>query len=93
MNLQAAHEAPRFTKLMPGGCDLMIENRVPPAVRATLAARGHKLNVRADFSSNMGGGQAVMRDARAGVNYGASSPRKDGAAVPEPDPYWGAGKR
>jgi len=31
----------------------------------------------------------VMRDARAGVNYGASSPRKDGAAVPEPDPYFG----
>jgi hypothetical protein len=24
------------------------------------------------------------------VNYGASSPRKDGAAVPEPDPYFGA---
>ena len=88
MNLQAAHEAPRFTKLQPGGCDLMIENRVPPAVRETLAERGHKLDVRADFSSNMGGGQAVMRDTRSGVNYGASSPRKDGAAIPEPDPYF-----
>ena len=93
MNLQAAHEAPRFTKLMPGGCDLMIENRVPPAVRNVLAARGHQLDMRADFSSNMGGGQAVMRDARPGVNYGASSPRKDGAAVPEPDPYWGTPKQ
>jgi len=89
MNVQAAHEAPRFTKLMPGGCDFLIENRVPPAVREALTARGHKLDVRAEYSSRMGGGQAVMRDARAGVNYGASSPRKDGAAVPEPDPYFG----
>ena len=36
----------------------------------------------------MGGGQAVVRDASTGVNYGASSPRKDGAAVPEPAPYY-----
>jgi len=35
----------------------------------------------------MGGGQAVMRDSKAKVNYGASSPRKDGAAIPEPDPF------
>jgi gamma-glutamyltranspeptidase/glutathione hydrolase len=46
MNLQAAHEAPRFTKLMPGGCGLMIENRVPQAVREALAARGHKRDAR-----------------------------------------------
>jgi len=26
----------------------------------------------------------VMRDYAAGVNYGASDPRKDGAAIPEP---------
>jgi len=25
-----------------------------------------------------------MHDARAGVNYGGSDPRKDGAAIPEP---------
>jgi gamma-glutamyltranspeptidase/glutathione hydrolase len=36
----------------------------------------------------MGGGQVVVHDAKTGVNYGASSPRKDGAAVPEPAPYW-----
>ena len=29
------------------------------------------------------GGQAVMRDFTAGVNYGASDPRKDGQAVTE----------
>ena len=32
------------------------------------------------FSETIGGGQAVMRDFAAGVNYGASDPRKDGAA-------------
>lgn len=32
----------------------------------------------------MGGGQAVMRDSRTGVNYGASDPRKDGEAIPQP---------
>jgi gamma-glutamyltranspeptidase len=30
----------------------------------------------------VGGGQAVMRDA-AGINYGASDPRKDGEAIAE----------
>jgi gamma-glutamyltranspeptidase/glutathione hydrolase len=34
----------------------------------------------------MGGGQAVIHDSAVKVNYGASSPRKDGAAVPEPPP-------
>ena len=88
MNIQAALEAPRFTKLTFGGCDVMIENRVPAAVREALAARGHNLEVLADFSGWMGGGQAVLRDSKLGVNYGASSPRKDGAAVPEAPAYF-----
>ena len=88
MNIQAALEAPRFTKLNFGGCDLMIENRVPPEVREALEARGHRLQVLGDFSTEVGGGQAVIHDSRTGVNYGASSPRKDGAAVPEPHPYF-----
>ena len=62
MNIQAALEAPRFTKLTFGGCDVMIENRVPAGVREALAARGHNLEVLADFSGWMGGGQAVLHD-------------------------------
>jgi gamma-glutamyltranspeptidase/glutathione hydrolase len=89
MNIQAALEAPRFTKLTFGGCDVMIENRVPAGVRDALAARGHNLEVLADFSGWMGGGQAVLHDSDTGVNYGGSSPRKDGAAVPEAPPYFG----
>ena len=90
MNIQAALEAPRFTKLTFGGCDLMIENRVPKEVRDELTVMGHRLDVLGDFSSMMGGGQVVLRDSSAKVNYGASSPRKDGAAVPEPPPYFQA---
>ena len=40
MNIQAALEAPRFTKVTFGGCDVMIENRVPPDVRDELAGEG-----------------------------------------------------
>ncbi len=81
-NIQASLEAARFTKLSFDGRDVSIEGRIDPGVLRALAARGHELDVQGDCCSLMGGGQAVMR--RAGVNYGASDPRKDGAAVPEP---------
>jgi gamma-glutamyltranspeptidase/glutathione hydrolase len=84
MNIQAALEAPRFTKATFEGCDVEIERRIPAAARAELAARGHQIRLRGDFSSAMGGGQAVMRNFATGVNYGASDPRKDGAAIPQP---------
>jgi gamma-glutamyltranspeptidase/glutathione hydrolase len=84
LNPQAALEAPRFTKLTFEGSDVEIESRVPAEVRAALAARGHKLQVIEPFAQDVGGGQAVMRDFATGVNYGASDPRKDGAAAPEP---------
>jgi gamma-glutamyltranspeptidase / glutathione hydrolase len=83
MNIQAALEAPRFTKLTFAGCDVQMENRFSGKVRDELTAKGHKIQVMGTFSSAMGGGQAVMRDFAAGVNYGASDPRKDGAAIPE----------
>jgi len=89
MNIQAALEAPRFTKKTFGGCDVMIENRVPAQVRTALTAKGHQLQVVGDFSNEMGGGQAVIHDSASGINYGASDPRKDGAAVPEAHPYYG----
>jgi gamma-glutamyltranspeptidase/glutathione hydrolase len=93
MNIQAALEAPRFTKLNFGGCDVMIEGRVPAAVLQDLKTRGHELKVLGDFSSQVGGGQAVVHDSRAKVNYGASDPRKDGAAIPEAPPYFAPATR
>jgi gamma-glutamyltranspeptidase/glutathione hydrolase len=83
MNIQAALEAPRFTKTTFEGCDVEIEDRVPASIRDELTAKGHKLNVRGAFSAEVGGGQAAMRDFSTGINYGASDPRKDGAAIPE----------
>ncbi len=85
MNIQAAMEAPRFSKASFSGCDLYIEARVPAAVRTALGKLGHQLRVVGDFSQAVGGGQAVMRDA-AGINYGASDPRKDGGAIAEMPP-------
>ena len=83
MNIQAALEAPRFSKHTFGGCDVMMENRLAQNVRNELAGKGHKIDAKGAFSSGMGGGQAVLRDFSAGVNYGASDPRKDGQAVAE----------
>jgi len=83
MNIQAALEAPRFTKMTFPGCDVMIESRVSPTVREKLASKGHQIELRGAFASAVGGGQAVMRDCGTGTNYGASDPRKDGAAVAE----------
>lgn len=90
MNIQAALSAARFTKPSFGGCDLLIEPRVPEEVRRELASKGHQLQLVHPYSLAMGRGNAVMTD-RHGVNYGASDPRADGEAVPEM-PGWGGGQ-
>ena len=86
MNIQAAMEAACFSKDTFGGCDVQIESRVPAETRDRLAAMGHQLKLRGEYSGAMGGGQAVLRNFSTSVNYGASDPRKDGAAIPEPIP-------
>jgi gamma-glutamyltranspeptidase/glutathione hydrolase len=83
MNIQAALEAPRFSKRTFGGCDVSMENRFAGNIRNELTGKGHKIDLRGPFSSVMGGGQAVLRDFATGVNYGASDPRKDGQASVE----------
>lgn len=87
MNIQQALEAPRFTKMNFSGCDVEMEDRVPADVREQLTKLGHQIRLLGDFASDVGGGQAVMHDAATGVNYGASDPRKDGEAIPQPGPY------
>jgi gamma-glutamyltranspeptidase/glutathione hydrolase len=77
-------DAPRFSKETFPGCDVNLESRIPESTRTELAARGHQIVMRGDYSATrMGAGQAVMRDVKTGVNTGASDPRKDGAAVSE----------
>lgn len=86
MNIQAALEAPRFTKRGAKGCDVMVETRLPLETLQELSRRGHQLDLRQEHSMRMGRGEAILHDARTKVNYGASDPRSDGAAVPEPVP-------
>ena len=60
------------------------KQRVPEDVRERLTAMGHRpAGATATSPTAMGGGQAVMRDYASGMNYGASDPRKDGAAMAE----------
>ncbi len=84
MNVQGALDAARFSKETFPGCDVNFEARIPESVRKELAALGHQIIMRGDYSSTrMGSGQAVMRNFTTGVNFGGSDPRKDGAAVSE----------
>src|SRR5580658_8866379 len=83
MNIQEALEKARFTVSPQRGCHIVIESRVPPEVRQKLSAMGHQLDVHREYTTAMGRGQAVLRDTTTKVNYGASDPRTDGAAIPE----------
>ena len=84
MNIQAALEAPRFTKRNAAGCDVSIEVRVPAATLQQLSERGHEVRIRREYTQEMGRGQAILHDSSTKTNYAASDPRADGEAVPEP---------
>ena len=89
MNIQQALEAGRFTKPDFQGCDVEIEDTVPDAVRNQLTAMGHELKVEPQRTPNFGFGQAVM-EKNTGVHFGASDPRHDGEAIPQPGPVFGS---
>jgi gamma-glutamyltranspeptidase/glutathione hydrolase len=91
MNIQAALDAPRFTKSTFNGCDVLLESRISEAVRAKLKEKGHKVDTADAYSQKMGRGNAVMTDSR-GIKYGASDPRADGQAIPENPDYWETSK-
>src|SRR5215831_16653350 len=80
--IQEALEAGRFTKPTFDGCDVIIEPLIPESVRRVLQSLGHEIELAEPRSGTFGWGQAVMSDP-AGVHFGASEPRHDGAAVPE----------
>jgi gamma-glutamyltranspeptidase/glutathione hydrolase len=84
MNIQAAMDAPRFSKHFTAGCELYIESRVGLDSITGLSALGHQLSITGPFSNAMGHGAAVQRNFKTGINAGASDPRGDGAAIPEP---------
>ncbi len=84
MNIQAALETARFTKRAANGCDVIVESRVPETALQQLSERGHQIRIARPYTQQMGRGNAVLHDSSTGVNYGASDPRADGSAVPEP---------
>jgi gamma-glutamyltranspeptidase/glutathione hydrolase len=84
MNLQEALEAPRFFKNNAPGCDVYIESRVPEHTLQQLSERGHQIRIGREYVETMGRGQAILHNSKTGVNYAASDPRADGAAIPEP---------
>lgn len=86
LNIQAALDAPRFTKLTFEGCDVQMESGIPAAVRGQLAAKGHQIKVLQGVSMTMGRGNAVMRNGK-GTNYAASDPRGDGEAIMQSPPW------
>ncbi|WP_328831472.1 gamma-glutamyltransferase family protein [Thermaurantiacus tibetensis] len=86
LDVQAAGDAPRARHLGspdPGDgrearAGLFLESGFGAATRASLAARGHVL---LDGHHDVGGYQAVLRDAARGIYRGASESRKDGIAL------------
>jgi gamma-glutamyltranspeptidase / glutathione hydrolase len=86
MNIQAALETARFTKLTFGGCDVRMENGISPDVIAGLRAQGHEITVWPRYDQSMGRGNAVEVDEGSPVHLGATDPRADGEAVPEEAP-------
>ncbi len=84
MDIQQALEAGRFSKRTFDGCDVDFEDTIPPATLERLIGRGHEITVHGRRTSTFGYGQAVL--SAGAVRYGASDPRHDGAAIPEPQP-------
>jgi gamma-glutamyltranspeptidase/glutathione hydrolase len=87
MNIQQALEAGRFTKSTFDGCDVQVEELVPAATREGLSKLGHQVETVPRRTPTFGYGQAVM-DNGTGVHFGASDPRHDGAAIPQPGPVF-----
>lgn len=87
MNLQEAGDAPRILhsgsseptdeKMTDGGY-VSLESGFSTKTRRALVQMGHVLR---DVSGSYGGYQAIMRDPKTGVYYGASESRKDGQAA------------
>jgi gamma-glutamyltranspeptidase/glutathione hydrolase len=88
MGVQAAGDAARFhhdgsteplalTPMTDGG-KLEVETGVPESVVAELRRRGHQVDY---VTGAYGGYQAILRDPKTGVYWGASEFRKDGQAA------------
>ena len=78
MDVQEAIEAPRWYH--DAGRALQLEARFPEQVRRGLAAKGHELEILAEWAEITGGAQAIAIDAN-GVFSGGADPRREGYAA------------
>ena len=85
MNIQAAMDAPRFNA--GNGCTVAMEAGFPAPTFEELFVLGHQITLVPRYSLVMGKGNAVERDNKLQVNFGASDPRTDGQATPEMMPF------
>jgi gamma-glutamyltranspeptidase/glutathione hydrolase len=87
MNLQEAGDAPRMLhsdssqptgEIMTDGGYVSLESGLDAKVKRELMKKGHVIQ---DVLGAFGGYQAIMRDPKSGIYYGASESRKDGQAA------------
>jgi gamma-glutamyltranspeptidase/glutathione hydrolase len=88
MNLQEAGDAPRVRhygstppyvkRPMENGGEVWLESGFSPETINQLLRMGHQVK---SHNGGFGGYQAIMRDHKKGVYFGASDPRKDGQAI------------
>jgi gamma-glutamyltranspeptidase / glutathione hydrolase len=78
-NVQASIEAPRVRAFERTRVD--VEARLPTETLDGLRARGHEVNVLADFTMAVGGGHGVAIDSESGLLTGGADPRRDGASI------------
>jgi gamma-glutamyltranspeptidase len=87
MNPQAAISAPRwrsgfYTGEEGGAAEIVTaEDRIAPETLVALAAKGHRIEVEAGWSSAMGHAQAIVIDRAQGALAGGADPRADGLAM------------
>jgi gamma-glutamyltranspeptidase / glutathione hydrolase len=77
-DVQQAIEMPRWHH--PAGRTLQLEARFPEQLRKGLAAKGHEIQLLADWAEVTGGAQAIAIDAN-GVFSGGADPRREGHAA------------
>jgi gamma-glutamyltranspeptidase/glutathione hydrolase len=82
LDIQEAIEAPRVRVYRDRLLD--VEARMPEGLRASLAARGHQVNVldeHGGWSWVVGGAHGIARDPDSGALTGGADPRRDGVAI------------
>ena len=77
LGIQEAIDAPRWRHTT--GTELLVEHGTPRSTIEALRSLGH--TVVPSHGSHFGGAQAILVDPETGTYFGASDPRKDGAAM------------